>query len=153
MKSNQSGTIVLHRRKSSSACGLRMTEPGNACPLPVILSVSEESLLFRADAHSRHPPPRGRETPAAIRFLSHCPSPANLRICRVIDFAVFYFRNSAFFACAKKAPKKHTKAGREKSPRLAIHPSACLKLSLSIIRRRAGRRSALLLLKCFVLET
>ena len=35
----------------------------------VILSVGEESCPFRADSHSRHPSLRGRETPAAIRFL------------------------------------------------------------------------------------
>ena len=52
----------------------------------------------------------------------------------------------------RKLQRKHTKAGREKSPRLAIHPSARRKLSLSIIRRRACRRSAALLMKCFVLE-
>ncbi|MBQ3878978.1 MAG: hypothetical protein II727_01625, partial [Oscillospiraceae bacterium] len=71
----------------------------------------------------------------------------------VINFAFYYFRNSAFFSCEKKAPKKHTKAGREKSPRLAIHPSARRNHLISITRRRAGRRSALLLMKCFDLET
>ena len=68
--------------------------------------------------------------------------PANLRICRVLFCAFYHFGNSAFFPCGKKAPKKHTKAGREKSPRLAIHPSARRKLFLSSIRRRAGCRSA-----------
>ena len=69
-------------------------------------------------------------------------APANLRICRVIYLSFYSFRNSAFFSCEKKAPKKHTKAGREKSPRLAIHPSARRRLFLSSIRGRAGCRSA-----------
>ncbi|MBQ3879971.1 MAG: hypothetical protein II727_06670, partial [Oscillospiraceae bacterium] len=38
----------------------------------------------------------------------------------------------------RKLQRKHTKAGREKSPRLAIHPSARRRLLLSIIRRRAS---------------
>ena len=38
----------------------------------------------------------------------------------------------------RKLQRKHTKAGREKSPRLAIHPSARRNCFLSIIRRRAS---------------
>ena len=42
----------------------------------------------------------------------------------------------------RKLQRKHTKAGRRKSPRLAIHPSARRRSFLLIIRCRAGRRSA-----------
>ena len=108
---------------------------------------------FRADSHFLYPSLRSPARGCGNPFLSHFPSPANLRICRFFYCAFYHFRNSAFFPCEKKAPKKHTKAGREKSPRLAIHPSARRRLLLSIIRRRACRRSAALLMKCFELET
>ena len=79
----------------------------------------------------------------AIRFfrISHL-----LQICR---FAGFFLVLSLTLGTPlsllvqRKLQRKHTKAGREKSPRLAIHPSARRKLSLSMIPRRAGCRSAL----------
>ncbi|MBQ1504613.1 MAG: hypothetical protein IIZ49_04385 [Oscillospiraceae bacterium] len=39
----------------------------------------------------------------------------------------------------RKLQRKHTKAGRRKSPRLAIHPSARRNDLLSMIRRRASK--------------
>ena len=89
-----------------------------------------DEVLPRADRHLRHPPPRSPARGCGNPFPLHCPSPANLRICRVIDCAFYRFRNSAFFPCGKKAP------------RLAIHPSARRRFSVSSIHRRAGRRSA-----------
>ena len=130
------------KRYKAPSLSLRMTKGGNACPFPVILSASEESLPFRADAHSRHPPPRGRETPAAIRF----PYIAYLR--QICGFAGLFIVLSIISGAplsslvGRKLQRKHTKAGRENSPRLAIHPSARRKLTLSTIRRRASRRSA-----------
>ena len=134
--------IVLHRR--IRFFGLRpQNDRIRQCTSQfVILSVSEESFPLRADPRSRHPPPRGRETPAAIRFLciSHL-----LQIC---GFAGLFILLSILSGTplsslvGRKLQRKHTKAGREKSPRLAIHPSARRKLTLSTIRRRASRRSA-----------
>ena len=134
--------IVLHRR--IRFFGLRpQNDRIRQCTSQfVILSVSEESLPFRADAHSRHPPPRGRETPAAIRFLCI----AHLRqICGFAGlFIVLSFISGTPLSLLvqRKLQKKHTKAGRRKSPRLAIHPSARRRSFLLIIRCRAERRSA-----------
>ena len=107
----------------------------------VILSASEESF-FCADPHSLHPSLRGRETPVAIRF------PCIAHLLQICGFAGLYLVLSSVFETPlsllvqRKLQRKHTKAGRRKSPRLAIHSSARRKLFLSTIRRRAGRRSA-----------
>ena len=87
----------------------------------------------------------------AIRFLciAHL-----LQICGFAGLFIvlsFVLGTPLSLLVQRKLQRKHTKAGRRKSPRLAIHPSARLKLSLSTIPRRAGRRSALLLMKCFQL--
>ena len=130
------------RRQTILRLRLQKDRMRQSASYPVILSVSEESLPFRANPCSLHPPPRGRETPVAIRF----PCIAHLR--QICGFAGLYLVLSSVFETPlsllvqRKLQRKHTKAGREKSPRLAIHPSARRRLLLSIIRRRAGCRSA-----------
>ena len=76
-----------------------------------------DEVFFRADMNFLYPLLRGA-TRRGNPSLPHYPSPANLRICRVIYRSFFYFRNSAFFPCGKKAPKKHTKTGRRFLPAL-----------------------------------
>ena len=104
--------------------------------------VKPDEVFFRADAHSRHPPPRGRETPAAIRFL--CTS----HLLQICGFAGFYIvlsiiSETSLSSLVGRKLQRSTRRRGEKTPRLAIHPSARRKLSLSMIPRRAGRRSAL----------
>ena len=108
----------------------------------VILSASEESFY---------------SAPICIPCIRHCEAPQGavairffriallLQIC---GFAGILLLLSVILGTPlsllvqRKLQRKHTKAGRRKSPRLAIHPSARRKLFLSTIRRRAGRRSA-----------
>ena len=133
--------IVLHRR--IRFFGLRpQNDRIRQCTSQfVILSVSEESLPFRADAHSRHPPPRGRETPAAIRFL--CTSHL-LQICGFAGLFIVLsiISGTPLSSLVGRKLQRSTRRRGEKTSRLAIHPSARRKLSLSTIRCRAGRRSA-----------
>ena len=133
--------IVLHRR--IRFFGLRpQNDRIRQCTSQfVILSVSEESFPLRADPHSRHPPPRGRETPAAIRSLCI----ADLR--QICGFAGLFIllsilSGTPLSSLVGRKLQRSTRRRGEKTSRLAIHPSARRRFSLSSIRRRAGRRSA-----------
>ena len=108
----------------------------------VILSVSEESFhsaQIRIFCIRHCEAPQGA---VAIRFLciAHL-----LQICGFAGlFIVLSFISGTPLSLLvqRKLQRKHTKAGRRKSPRLAIHPSARRWSFLLIIRCRAERRSA-----------
>ena len=145
--------IVLHRR--IRFFGLRpQNDRRRKCMSQfVVLSVSEESLLFRADPRSRHPPPRGRETPAAIRFLciAHL-----LQIC---GFAGLFILLSILSGTplsslvGRKLQRSTRRRGERNLPALRSTP---LRAESFLFRSSAAAHNTdlpALLLKCFHLET
>ena len=108
---------------------------------------------FRADAHSRHPPPRGRETPTAIRFL--CTS----HLLQICGFAGLFIVLSILSGTPlsslvrRKLQRSTRRRGEENLPALRSTP---LRAENRIFRSSPAAQAAdlpALLMKCFVLET
>ncbi|MBQ1504086.1 MAG: hypothetical protein IIZ49_01715 [Oscillospiraceae bacterium] len=114
--------------------------------------VKPDEVFFRADAHSRHPPPRGRETPAAIRFL--CTS----HLLQICGFAGFYIVLSIISGTplsslvGRKLQRSTRRRGERNLPALRSTP---LRAGMIFFRQSAATQDAdlpALLLKCFVPE-
>ena len=119
----------------------------------VILSVSEESCPFRADAHSRHPPPRGRETPAAIRFL--CTSHL-LQICGFAGLYIVlsFISGTPLSSLVRRKLQRSTRRRGEKNlPALRSTPLRAEGLLFRSSHAAQDTDLPALLMKCFVLET